>query len=60
MHMHINRVLLLVMILLFVFSPVIRAWIVASPEAWYRPQLLWLGLILVVAVSMSRDTRRGN
>jgi len=58
--MHINRVLLLVMILLFVFSPVIRSWIVASPEAWYRPQLLWLGLILVVAVSMSRDTRRGN
>ncbi len=58
--MHINRVLLLVMVLVFVFAPVIGSWITAAPASWYRPQLVWLGLILVVALSMYRDTRRGN
>lgn len=58
--MHINRVLLLVMILLFVFSPVIATWITSAPALWYRPQLVWLGLIAIVAASMYRDTRRGN
>ena len=58
--MHINRVLLLVMILLFVFAPMLRSWIIGSPDHWYRPQLLWLGLILVIAVSMPGDSRRGN
>jgi hypothetical protein len=58
--MHINRVLLLVMLLLFVFSPAIGRWITEDPARWYRPQLVWLALILIVAVSMYRDTRRGN
>jgi hypothetical protein len=58
--MHINRVLLLVMLLLFVFSPAIGHWITENPARWYRPQLVWLALILVVAVSMYRDARRGN
>jgi hypothetical protein len=58
--MHINRDLLLVMLLLFVFAPVIGHWITEEPARWYRPQIVWLGLILVVAVSMYRDARRGN
>lgn len=58
--MHINRVLLLAMVLLFIFAPAIGSWITATPAAWYRPQLVWLGLILVVALSMYRDARRGN
>jgi hypothetical protein len=48
------------MLLLFVFAPVIGHWITEEPARWYRPQIVWLGLILVVAVSMYRDARRGN
>lgn len=58
--MHINRVLLLFMILLFVFSPVIGTWISEAPALWYRPQLVWLGLISLVAMSIYREARRGN
>lgn len=58
--MHINRVLLLVMLLLLVFAPAIGSWITEAPALWYRPQLVWLALIAVVAVSIHRDTRRGN
>jgi hypothetical protein len=58
--MYLNRVLLLVLALLYVCSPAIEVWISAAPSAWYRPQLVWLGLILIVALSMHRDTQRGN
>lgn len=58
--MHINRVLLLVMLLLFVFAPAIGTWITEAPALWYRPQLVWLAVIVIVAVSMHRDTRRGH
>lgn len=58
--MYINRVLLLILVLLYVFSPVLNSWVAAAPSGWYRPQLVWLGIITIVAVAMYRDSRHGN
>ena len=44
--MYINRVLLLVVVTLLVFSPAIEEWVFHAGTAWYRPYNLWLLLIL--------------
>ncbi len=43
--MYIHRGLLLIIIMVFVFSPVIVDWISNNPEAWYRPYFAWLAMI---------------
>lgn len=54
--MYINRILLLVLMLLYVFGPLMGDWISAGGTQWYRPHLLWLGVIAAVGLSMRRDT----
>ena len=55
--MYINRILLLVLVILYVFAPAMADWIDAGDMQWYRPQLLWLGVIAVVSLAMYRDPR---
>jgi hypothetical protein len=57
--MYLNRILLLVLVLLYVFAPVLNDWIAAGGARWYRPQLIWLGVIAATALMMYRDPRDG-
>lgn len=45
--MYIHRGLLLVIIIAFVFSPVILDWMSSNPAAWYRPYMAWLVMIVL-------------
>lgn len=45
--MYIHRGLLLIIIMVFVFSPAILGWISNNPAAWYRPYLAWLSMIVL-------------
>jgi hypothetical protein len=54
--MNINRILLLVLLILYLLAPVMGDWIVAGGSQWYRPHLLWLGVILTVAAAMYRGS----
>ncbi|CAM3465010.1 hypothetical protein [Parendozoicomonas haliclonae] len=44
--MYLHRLVLLLVIGIYLFSPAILEWWIESPEGWYRPWLLWLLLII--------------
>ncbi|HEY9034404.1 MAG TPA: hypothetical protein VIN71_10740 [Pseudomonadales bacterium] len=46
--MYIHRGLLLVIMVIFIFSPAILDWITDNHAAWYRPFIAWLLVILLV------------
>lgn len=46
--MYINPTLVLLLALIFVFSPSLQEWVLSGDTAWYRPWLVWIGLLLVV------------
>lgn len=44
--MYLNPTLLLLFGLIFVFSPSIQEWVLNGNEAWYRPYIVWVTLIV--------------
>ena len=52
--MYLNRFLLLVLILLYVLAPILADWVSRS-DIWYRPQLFWLVIIVLVSLAMNRN-----
>ncbi len=45
--MYIYRLVLLLVVGIYLFSPAIMEWWIEMPTLWYRPYLLWIGLIIV-------------
>ncbi|ARN73495.1 hypothetical protein [Oceanicoccus sagamiensis] len=58
--MHISPSLLLLLLVIFVFSPSIQEWVTQGGTAWYRPYQLWLITIIFVWWSIRRYERRQN
>ncbi len=56
--MNISPSLLLLLLVLFVFSPSIQEWVTQGGTTWYRPYQLWLGTILFVWWSVRRSERK--
>ena len=46
--MYINPTLLLLLALTFVFAPAIQEWVLSGGTAWYRPYLIWIGVIAFI------------
>jgi len=46
--MYINRALLLMVGIAFIFFPIIEEWVSRGGTAWYRPYQVWL-LIVIAA-----------
>lgn len=44
--MYIYRLVLLLVIGIYLFSPAIMDWWIEPQGAWYRPYMLWLTLII--------------
>lgn len=49
--MHIHSSLILLVALFFVFTPTLEQWLLDGSAAWYRPQLVWLAVIVFVYLS---------
>jgi hypothetical protein len=58
--MHISPTLLLLMLLLFVFTPSIQEWVTQGGTSWYRPYQLWLSAIIFIWWSIRRSEKRSN
>jgi hypothetical protein len=43
--MYINRGLILIFLIIFIFAPVIQDWFGNNLSAWYRPYLAWFFVI---------------
>jgi uncharacterized membrane protein len=53
--MYIPRGLLLVVIVIFIFSPTMQEWITHNQTAWYRPFLAWLGVIYLAYLGQKKQ-----
>lgn len=53
-----QRLLILSMLILYIFSPTIFAWVINPEGAWYRPFIIW-GLLIAAAfaVQMKRQQK---
>ncbi|MBP9034696.1 MAG: hypothetical protein KBG29_12425 [Pseudomonadales bacterium] len=58
--MYLNRILLLVLVLLYVFAPMMTDWIAAGGTQWYRPHLIWLLVIATSALMLYRERKDGT
>jgi hypothetical protein len=52
--MYIYRLVLLLVVGIYLFSPAIMDWWIEPTGAWYRPYLLWLILIVVTFILQSQ------
>ncbi|WP_286920186.1 MULTISPECIES: hypothetical protein [Pseudomonas] len=52
--MYIYRLVLLLVVGIYLFSPAIMGWWIEPTGAWYRPYLLWLILIVVTFILQSQ------
>lgn len=53
--MYIYRLVLILVVSIYLFSPAIMEWWTAADSVWYRPYLLWLSLIGLTFILQSRD-----
>lgn len=53
--MYIYRLVLILVVGIYLFSPAIMEWWTIADSAWYRPYLLWLLLIGVTFILQSQD-----
>lgn len=51
--------LLLLLLLLFIFSPTLFTWVLSTDGAWYRPYFIWL-VIVIIAYFVQRSTVKPN
>lgn len=53
--MYIYRLVLILVVGIYLFSPAIMDWWTAPGSVWYRPYLLWLMLIVVTFILQSQQ-----
>ncbi len=56
--MYINRALLLMVGIAFIFLPTIEEWVISGGTAWYRPFLVWL--LIIVAAYWNQHSRQDD
>lgn len=54
--MRISPPLLLLVLLIFIFTPAIHSWIITGGSAWYRPYIIWFLIISFVFWSQRRHS----
>lgn len=54
--MYLNPTLLLLLALSFIFAPSLQEWVLSGHDNWYRPYLVWIGLIAFIYWSQRGKT----
>lgn len=57
-----QRLVILLLLIAYIFSPTLFTWVINPEGAWYRPYIIW-ALVIVVAFSMQlrvKKSRFGN
>lgn len=54
--MYIYRLVFLLILGVYIFSPVIMDWWIAPGSAWYRPYIIWA---LIIALAYWLEQKRG-
>jgi len=54
-----QRPLLLLILVVYIFSPTLLSWVMQPGSAWYRPFIIW-ALVIVVAFVLQQDRKSRN
>ena len=52
-----HRLLLLILLVAYIFTPTLFNWIISSNGAWYRPFIIWI-IIIAIAFSMHKFSKK--
>lgn len=52
-----QRLVILLLLIAYIFSPTLFTWIINPEGAWYRPYLIWV-LVIVIAFVMQLRRRK--
>lgn len=52
-----QRLVILLLLLAYLFSPTLFTWVLHPEGAWYRPYLIWVAVI-VIAYALQRHRKR--
>ena len=55
--MNSERPLLLIVLVIYIFSPTLFSWVVNPNGAWYRPYLIWLLVVVIAYVLQGRKKK---
>lgn len=50
-----QRPLLLLVLVAYIFSPTLYAWIINPAVAWYKPYIIWAMVIVVAYIMQNRS-----
>ncbi len=48
--------LLLLILLIYIFSPTLLSWVTHPDGGWYRPYIIWLLVIVIAYFAQTRDS----
>ncbi|WP_082086922.1 hypothetical protein [Teredinibacter purpureus] len=51
-----QRPLLLMLLVIYIFAPVLFSWIVHPDGGWYRPFVIWLLVVLIAFIIQYKST----
>lgn len=52
-----QRPLLLLILVVYIFSPTLFSWIINPAGAWYRPFIVWL-IVIIIAYFVQKNGNR--
>ncbi|HNE26328.1 MAG TPA: hypothetical protein PKZ68_09110 [Pseudomonadales bacterium] len=52
--MYLSRSIMLMIMAAYVFSPSLFSWMIDPAGVWYRPYLIWMGLVVVAFLLQPR------
>jgi hypothetical protein len=55
-----QRLVILLLLIGYIFSPTLFTWIVNPEGAWYRPYVIWLLVIVIAFVIQLRRKKSSN
>jgi len=55
-----QRLIILLLLIAYLFSPSLFTWIISPNGVWYRPYLFWMGLVLVTFIFQWRRKKPQN
>lgn len=55
-----QRLVILLLLIGYIFSPSLFSWVVNPEGAWYRPYLIWLAVIVIAFIIQLRRKKTPN
>ena len=49
-----QRPLILIVLVIYIFSPTLFSWVINPGGAWYRPYLIWLLVVIAAYILQAR------